>query len=96
MKDNRGQISIVMIITVICLIIFGGICIFMLTGENGLFVLKGQEVQNKNEVVNQNTTNTNQEESGNTNTEETDNETNNNEQTNQTDNTNGALTVPMN
>lgn len=94
MKDNRGEISIMMIITVICLIIFGGICIFMLTGENGLFIPKRQEIENKNEIVNENTTNTNQAE--NNNIEETTNETNTNEQSNQNNNTNGALTVPMN
>lgn len=60
MKNNRGEISILMIITIISLIIFGGICIFMLTGENGLFIEKEQtniqqntnnEVENKEENV---------------------------------------------
>ena len=38
MKNNKGAISIEMILTVIVLIVLGGICIFMLTGDNGLFV----------------------------------------------------------
>jgi len=43
MKNNRGAISIEMIITVIVMILLAGICIFMLTGENGLFVPKDNE-----------------------------------------------------
>ena len=76
MKNNKGEISIPMIITGIILIILGGIIIFMLTGENGLFVLKGSEsainrnelqeqnnsnIENTNELQEQNTTNTNNE-----------------------------------
>lgn len=76
MKNNKGEISIPMIITGIILIILGGIIIFMLTGENGLFVLKGSEstinrnelqeqnnsnTENTNELQEQNTTNTNNE-----------------------------------
>lgn len=55
MKDNRGQITIMMIVTVIVFIILGGICIFMLTGENGLFVPRRdfEEIENNN-TVNQN------------------------------------------
>lgn len=56
MKNNRGEITIMMIVTVIVLIILGGVCIFMLTGENGLFVPKNQEqnVQETNNTVNAN------------------------------------------
>jgi len=43
MKNNRGAISIEMIITVIVIILLVGIAIFMLTGENGLFVPKDNE-----------------------------------------------------
>lgn len=61
MKDNKGQITIMMIVTVIVLIILGGICIFMLTGDNGLFVPKEDEKENKsteNEITTNNTLNT--------------------------------------
>ena len=59
MKDNRGEISIQMIITVIVLIILGGICIFMLTGDNGLFVPRedGNQVITENSTNNQNAVN---------------------------------------
>lgn len=68
MKNNRGAISIEMIITVIVIILLVGVTIFMLTGENGLFVPKGEDnsattnelpEQNvmSNETQNQNTTN---------------------------------------
>ena len=69
MKNNRGEISIKMIITVISLIIFGGICIFMLTGDNGLFIPKEYEVHEEktnnvsNEIENT-TNNTNANENG--------------------------------
>ncbi len=64
MKSNRGEITIQLVIMVIALIILGGVCVFMLTGENGLFVPKGQEPVNAN-----NTSTTNQ-------TENTTNSTN--------------------
>ena len=51
MKNNRGEISIPLILTVIVLIIFGAICIFMLTGENGLFVFKSNQREQNNSVV---------------------------------------------
>lgn len=86
MKDNRGEITIMMIITVIVLIILGGICIFMLTGENGLFIPKGEE---QNVQQDNNSINTNVQE------EETNNTVNADEQQNVTNNENGALTVPV-
>ena len=54
MKNNRGEVTIPMVITVIILIILGGICIFMLTGENGIFVPKRDEqnIENTNNIVN--------------------------------------------
>lgn len=61
MKNNKGQITIMMIVTVIVLIILGGICIFMLTGDNGLFVPKKDEAENetpKNEITTNNTLST--------------------------------------
>ena len=59
MKNNRGEITIGMIITVIILIILGGICIFMLTGENGIFVPKRDKVivNTNNENINDTTDN---------------------------------------
>lgn len=82
MKEDRGEISIMMIVVVIVLIIFGAICIFMLTGENGLFIPKRLE---------QNKENTNQ------NIEQVENEQkdiiNEGEKANQTEN--GELTIPM-
>ena len=93
MKNNRGEISILMIITVICLIVFGGICIFMLTGENGLFIEKGKEQTN-------NSVETNVQESAN-NTVDTNNNTeeeNNtvvDDKSNETTNEDEVLTVPM-
>ena len=59
MKNNRGAISIEMIITVIVLIILAGISIFMLTGENGLFVPKNNQEQTQN--TNNTTVDSNQE-----------------------------------
>ena len=58
MKSERGEISIPTILTVIVFIILAGICIFMLTGENGLFVPKRYEenVNNNNTVNTQNET----------------------------------------
>ena len=58
MKNNRGAISIETIITVIVIILLLGVTIFMLTGENGLFVLKDKndtDEMNKQNVYNQNT-----------------------------------------
>ena len=55
MKNERGEITIPAILTTIVLIVLAGICIFMLTGENGLFVPKRYE-QNDNTVINSNET----------------------------------------
>lgn len=52
MSNDKGEISIPTILTVIILIILGGICIFMLTGENGLFVPKRYEQNIENNIVN--------------------------------------------
>lgn len=54
MKNNRGEITIAMIIIVIIFIVLGGICIFMLTGENGLFVPRRDYEEIENNTVNQN------------------------------------------
>ena len=95
MKDNRGEITIMMIITVIVLIIFGGICIFMLTGENGLFVLKTKQQNNNNLNTNvqQETTNLNSQNEVNETVEG--NNTVVDDKSNQTTNQNGAITVPV-
>lgn len=58
MKNNKGQITIMMIVTVIVLIIVVGVCIFMLTGENGLFIPKGYRKENETTQERQNTLNT--------------------------------------
>jgi len=62
MKNNRGAISIEMIITVIVIMVLVGVAIFMLTGENGLFVPKDKEntvttneLKEQNETENENT-----------------------------------------
>ena len=60
MKNNRGEITIMMVITVIVLIILGGICIFMLTGENGIFVPKRDAETTNNTINETNTTNQNE------------------------------------
>jgi len=57
MKNNKGEITIPLVVIVIVIIIIGAICIFMLTGENGLFILKEYEV---NQDTTNNTVNTNQ------------------------------------
>ena len=64
MKDNRGEISIQMIITMIVVLVMAGICVFMLTGEDGLFVPKKDNeitnnILNTNEITN-NTVDTNE------------------------------------
>jgi hypothetical protein len=41
MRNDRGEISIPTILIGIILIVLAGICIFMLTGENGIFVPVG-------------------------------------------------------
>ena len=93
MKNDRGEISIPQIIIVIVLIVLVGVCIFMLTGENGLFVPKGYEPQeNLNNVVNteepeEQDSNTNEPQEQNTNSDEPINQNSN-------VNTNGALVVP--
>ena len=56
MRNERGEISIPTILIVIILIIIGGICVFMLTGEDGLFIPKRYE-QNINQNQNENTEN---------------------------------------
>lgn len=61
MKNNKGAISIEMIVTVIVIIVLVGIAIFMLTGENGVFVPNNQEnTVTTNEVKEQNAVNTNE------------------------------------
>ena len=57
MKDNRGEITIPMILTGIILIVVVGICIFMLTGENGLFVLRTEKESQENQIITNNTIN---------------------------------------
>jgi len=59
MKNNKGEISIELIATVIVLIVLAAICIFMLTGDSGLFVPKGEEqnIQTNNTVDTNNNTN---------------------------------------
>lgn len=56
MKDNRGEITIPMILTGIVLIVIVGICIFMLTGENGVFVPRTENEAQENEIITNNTT----------------------------------------
>lgn len=51
MKSEKGEITIHFIVGGIIFIVFIGICIFMLTGENGIFVPKRDNVQN-NEITN--------------------------------------------
>lgn len=57
MKNNRGEITIPMILTGIILIVAVGICIFMLTGENGLFILNTEKESQENQLITNNTTN---------------------------------------
>ncbi len=62
MNSNRGEISIQLIITMIVILVMAGICVFMLTGEDGLFVpKKDNEITNNtvntNEIQEQNVTN---------------------------------------
>ena len=59
MKNEAGEITIPTILTVIVLIVLAGICIFMLTGENGLFVPKNYEQESEltnNSVIQENQT----------------------------------------
>ena len=70
MKNNRGAISIEMIITVIVIMLLVGVTIFMLTGENGLFVPKDNEnavneLKEQNVTDNQNTVTNNDEQNQN-------------------------------
>ena len=51
MKSEKGEVKLEVIITIILLIIFGGICIFMLTGDNGIFVPEKYEIINNNETT---------------------------------------------
>ena len=55
MKSEKGEVKLEVIITIILLIIFGGICIFMLTGDNGIFVPEKYKVINNNETTENNT-----------------------------------------
>ena len=80
MRNDRGEVSIPAILIVIILIVFVGVCIFMLTGENGVFIPKGYEQNVENNT--------------NTNAEST-NKTENKEQNKVTQNVENALTVPM-
>ena len=77
MKNNRGAISIEMIITVIVIIVLVGIAIFMLTGENGIFVPKDKEnavttneLKEQNVTDNQNTVSNNETQEQNTTNDE--------------------------
>lgn len=81
MKNERGEITIQMVVIGIILIVLVGVCIFMLTGENGLFVLKTQNNEPKNEIITNQTINSDEQ-----------NVTNNE---NKNDNENGALVVPV-
>ena len=70
MKNNRGAISIEMIITVIVIMLLVGVTIFMLTGENGLFVPNNKEntvneLKEQNVTDNQNTVTNNDEQNQN-------------------------------
>ena len=71
MRSNKGEITIQLVITVIVLIVLGGVCIFMLTGANGLFLPKeyGQNQEQTNNISTENeienvTSNTNVNENG--------------------------------
>lgn len=59
MKSEKGEITIHLIVGGIIFIVFIGICIFMLTGENGIFVPKRDKIQN-NEITNNTTIETNE------------------------------------
>ena len=54
MKSEKGEVTIHLIVGGIIFIVFIGICIFMLTGENGIFVPKRDKIQN-NEITNNTT-----------------------------------------
>lgn len=57
MRNDRGEITIPMVIAGIVTIVIVGICIFMLTGENGLFVLKTENNRQKDEIITNNAIN---------------------------------------
>ena len=59
MKNNKGAISIEMIITVIVILVLLGICVFMLTGEEGIFVPKKDEQVQENNITETNQTQNN-------------------------------------
>lgn len=59
MKSEKGEITIHFIVGGIIFIVFIGICIFMLTGENGIFVPKRDKIEN-NEITNNTTIETNE------------------------------------
>ena len=54
MKSEKGEITIHFIVGGIIFIVFIGICIFMLTGENGIFVPKRDKIES-NEITNNTT-----------------------------------------
>ena len=59
MRSEKGEVTIHLIVGGIIFIVFIGICIFMLTGENGIFVPKRDKIQN-NEITTNNTIDTNE------------------------------------
>jgi len=59
MKSEKGEVTIHLIVGGIIFIVFIGICIFMLTGENGIFVPKRDKIQN-DEITNNTTIETNE------------------------------------
>ena len=59
MKSEKGEVTIHLIVGGIIFIVFIGICIFMLTGENGIFVPKKEKIQN-DEITNNTTIETNE------------------------------------
>lgn len=59
MKSEKGEVTIHLIVGGIIFIVFIGICIFMLTGENGIFVPKRDKIEN-NEITNNTTIETNE------------------------------------
>ena len=95
MRNDRGEMSIPTILIGIILIVFAGICIFMLTGENGIFVPVRYEQNNTTMNENQ-TENTNKVEEQPENAESTNKPENTTQETeNNTVTNNNVLTVPM-
>lgn len=54
MKSEKGEVTIDLVVGAIIFIVFIGVCIFMLTGENGIFVPKRNNVEN-DEITTNNT-----------------------------------------